>query len=400
VSSSEAGVSGFNEAPGHPGANGFNEAPGHPGANGFNEAPGHPGASGFNEAPGRPRGSEACIDLVQRLSDLPGVGGDEGAVRDAIWAHIADHVAAARIDALGSLIARRGTGGPRVLIDAHMDEVGLLVRSVDKDGWLRFVNVGGIDPRVLPGAVVRVGAEAVPGVIAWRAIHLQSEDDRKRVVPIKDLAIDIGAASREQAERAVKPGDYAVFATRAGFFGDGLLRGKADRVGCAILAETLAAPADYGLEVHGVFAVQEEIGLRGAGPAAYAVAPDVAIALEGTTCADLPGVEEHEQGTRLGGGPVLRIMDGGMIHDRRVNAVLAAAAEAAGIPYQWKGTTTGGTDAGRIHTVRGGIPSATLSVPCRYIHGPCAVASRADIGNALALLQAFLRMLATRGLPA
>ncbi len=352
--------------------------------------------------PARARGDRALLDLVQRLSDLPGVGGDEGAVRDAIWAHIADHVEAARIDALGSLIARRGRGGPRVLIDAHMDEVGLLVRHLEKDGWLRFVNVGGIDPRVLPGAVVLVGKDAVPGVIGWRPIHLQTEEDRKRVVPIKDLAIDIGAASREQAERAVHPGDYAVFATRAAFFGDGLVRGKAldDRVGCAILAETLAAAGDCGLEVHGVFAVQEEIGLRGAGPAAYAVAPDVAVALEGTTCADVPGVEDHEQGTRLGAGPVLRIMDNGMIHDRRVNQVLAAAAEEAGIPYQWKGTTTGGTDAGRIHMVRGGIPSATLSVPCRYIHGPCAVASRADIGHALALLQGFLRMLATRGLPA
>ena len=382
-----------NEAGGHPHASGFDEAGGHPHASGFDEAGGHPHASGF---------SEACIDLVQRLSDLPGVGGDEGAVRDAIWAHIADHVEAARVDALGSLIARRGRGGPRVLIDAHMDEVGLLVRHIEKDGWLRFVNVGGIDPRVLPGAVVRVGAAAVPGVIGWRPIHLQSEDDRKRVIPIKDLAIDIGATSREQAERAVHPGDYAVFATRAAFFGDGLLRGKAldDRVGCAILAETLAAAGDYGIEVHGVFAVQEEVGLRGAGPAAYAVAPDLAVALEGTTCADLPGVEDHEQGTRLGAGPVLRIMDNGMIHDRRLNAVLAATAEAAGIPYQWKGTTAGGTDAGRIHTVRGGIPSATLSVPCRYIHSPCAVASRTDIGHALALLQGFLRTLATRGLPA
>ena len=344
--------------------------------------------------------SDACIDLVQRLSDLPGVGGDEGAVRDHLWSVVSPHVEAARIDALGSLIVRRGRGGCKVLVDAHMDEVGLLVQQVEKDGWLRFQTVGGIDPRVLPGAVVRVGAAAVPGVIGWKPIHLQTEDDRKRVVPVKDLAIDIGAGGREQAERAVIPGDYAVFATQSGFFGDGLVRGKAldDRVGCALLATALDEA--YGCEVHGVFAVQEEIGLRGAGAAAHAVAPDLALALEGTTCADLPGVDEHEQGSRLGGGPVLRIMDGGMIHDRRVNGLLVAAADQAGIPVQWKGTITGGTDAGRIHTTRGGIPSATLSVPCRYIHSPCAIASRADITHALDLLRGFLRTVAQRGFSA
>jgi putative aminopeptidase FrvX len=346
--------------------------------------------------------SDACIELVQRLSDLPGAGGDEGAVRDAIWAEVAPHVEAGRVDALGSLLVRRGRGRPRVLIDAHMDEVALMVRHIEQDGWLRFRSVGGIDPRVLPGAVVRVGAAAVPGVIGWRPVHLQTEDDRRRVVPVKDLAIDIGASSREQAERAVQPGDYAVFATRAGFFGEGLLRGKAldDRIGCAILATVLRAEEDYGVELHGVFTVQEELGLRGAGPAAYAVEPDVALALEGTTCADVPGVDEHARITRLGGGPVLTLMDGGMIADRRVNALLRQAAEEAGIPYQWKQAATGGTDAGRIHTSRGGVPSAVVSVPCRYIHSPCAVASRADIGHALALVQAFLRTLAQRGLPA
>lgn len=349
--------------------------------------------------------TERCIQLVQRLSNLPGVGGDEAAVADAIWAHVADRAGTGRIDALGNLIVRRGHGGPRVLIDAHMDEVGLLVHQITDEGWLRFHTVGGIDPRVLPGAAVRVGRDGengVPGVIGTKPIHLQSADDRKRVIPVKDLAIDIGASSREQAEKAVAPGAYATFATRAGPFGEGLIRGKAldDRVGCAILASVLNDADDPGCELHGVFAVQEEIGLRGAGPAAYAVAPDLALALEGTTCADLPGVDPPGQVTSLGKGPALTFMDRGLIADRRLNALLEEAAAASRIPYQWKGAVSGGTDAGRIHVSRGGVPSAVVSVPCRYIHSPCAVAAQADVAHALELVRAFLRTLAQRGFSA
>jgi putative aminopeptidase FrvX len=341
--------------------------------------------------------SSDVVDLTLRLAELPGVAGDEAAVRAAIWDEVGAAVDAGRIDALGNLIVRRGRGGPRVLLDAHMDEVGLMVQRIDKDGLLRFAAVGGLDPRVLPGTLVQVGPQGVPGVIGWKPLHLQDDADRKRVVPIKDLAIDIGASSREQAERAVRPGDYAVFATRAGRFGEGLIRGKAldDRVGCAVLATLLHD--DYGCEVNGVFAVQEEIGLRGAGVAAHAVAPDLAVALEGTTCADVAGVDPHAQATRLGGGPVLTVMDGGLIADRRVNELLATAAAEAGVAYQWKRTAAGGTDAGRIHLTRGGVPSAVVSVPCRYIHAPCAVAAEADMRAAVRLLQAFLRIVARRG---
>lgn len=353
-------------------------------------------------SPAASSAGDACVDLLLRLSALAGVSGDEGAVREAIWAAVGPHVDAGRVDALGSLLVRRGRGAPRLLIDAHMDEVGLLVDRVDKEGWLRFRTVGGIDPRVLPGAMVRVGRLGTLGVIGWRPIHLQDEGDRKRVVPVKDLAIDVGATSREQAEKVASPGDYAVFATDAAPFGDGLLRGKAfdDRVGCALLAALLTADEEPPCEVWGVFAVQEEIGLRGAGVAAESVAPHVAVALEGTTCADVAGVEEHARVTRLGAGPALTAMDGTLIADRRVNALLEEAAHEAGVPFQWKQAAAGGTDAGRIQLAGGGVPSAVLSVPCRYLHTPCAVAARSDVLHALALLHAFVRLLARRGLPA
>ncbi|ADU51800.1 Cellulase [Thermaerobacter marianensis DSM 12885] len=337
--------------------------------------------------------------LLARLSEARGVSGDEAAVRELILEAVLPSIDAYRIDSMGNLLVVKGKNksGPRVMVAAHMDEVGLMITRVEKNGLLRFAKVGGLDDRLLPGKRVRVGPDGVPGVIGSKPIHL----DRRAssVTPSDELYIDIGATSREAAEKLVRPGHYATFDTAFGEFGQGCWKGKAfdDRVGCALLIELLRG--DYDFPLYGAFTVQEEVGLRGAATAAYAIHPDVALVLEGTTCADIPGADEHGQSTRLGHGPAITAMDRTVIPPRWLTDRLVAAAERRGIPYQWKRTTFGGTDAGRIHQVRAGVPSAVVSVPCRYIHSPCAVMSRQDFENAQQLVRGFLEDLNEGGVP-
>lgn len=330
--------------------------------------------------------------ILRELSEIPGVSGDEHRVRERIWQAVRDRVDGGRVDSLGNLITWKGAGkpGPKVMIAAHMDEIGLMITRIDNDGLLRFRKVGGIDDRVLAAKAVRVGPDAVPGVIGMKPIHLLKADEAKKPVPEQDLVIDIGAASKEQAEQVVRPGHYAAFSTAYAEVGDGVVKGKAfdDRAGCALLVELLAL--EFPFPVYGVFTVQEEIGLRGARVAAYDVAPDLALVLEGTTCADIPETEPHGQSTLLGAGPAITVMDGTNIPARPLVEGLVAAAEARNIPWQWKRTAFGGTDAGSIHLSRAGVPAATVSVPCRYIHSPCAFMSLRDFENTRRLVAGFL----------
>jgi len=330
--------------------------------------------------------------ILRELSQLSGVSGDEGRVRRHIWEAVRDKVDGGKVDAMGNLITWKGLDkpGPRLMIAAHMDEIGLMITRVDNDGLLRFKKVGGIDDRVLPSKAVRVGPDEIPGVIGIKPAHLTNAGERSKPVPAKDLFIDIGASSNEEAEKLVRPGMYAAFATEYQEFGRRMAKGKAfdDRVGCSLLVDLLSGDPPFPL--FGVFTVQEEIGLRGARIAAYDVAPDLALVLEGTTCADIPGAEEHGQSTRLGHGPAITVMDRTSIPARPVIETLARVGTEAGIPWQWKRTTFGGTDAGSIHLTREGVPSATVSVPCRYIHSPAAFMSLDDYDNTLRLLEAFL----------
>lgn len=323
--------------------------------------------------------------LLRLFADLPGVSGDEERVREAVWEEVRDRVDAARVDALGSLICWKGCRPegppPRVLLDAHLDEVGFVVTRIDADGYARFAPVGGIDARLLPGTALRIGREGLPGVIGSRPIHL--DKDVSKAPDPRRLAIDAGP----DAERRLRPGDFAVFATTCEPFGQGLWKGKAldDRAGCALLAALLGE--DLPLPVCATFSVQEEVGSRGAGPAAFSVPTEFALALEGTTCADLPGVETDAEATQLRGGPVVTVMDGTLIAAPEVLRAL----EATGVPFQWKRTTAGGTDAGRLQLAGAGRAAGVVAVPCRYIHGPAAVLAESDLLAAYDLVLAFLK---------
>jgi endoglucanase len=329
--------------------------------------------------------------LLRMLSEAYGVSGREDAVRAILLEEIRARVDECRIDAVGNLIARKKGSGPsqvRVLAAAHMDEVGLMITQVEDTGALRFAKVGGIDDRVLPAKPVRIGDKGVPGVIMWKPVHLQEKAEKDQVIACNQLAIDIGASSKGEAEKLVQRGDYAVFDVSFEEIGSGSHRaviGRAldDRVGCAILAELLKERFPFNFSA--AFTVQEEVGLRGARVAAFAEDPAAAVVLECTGANEVPTKRDVSPSTRLGMGPALTIMDNSFIADPRLLAHFTETARRLGIPHQFKQPNIGGTDAGAIQRARAGVPSITLAVPGRYIHSPAAIMDMGDFDHAVAL---------------
>jgi len=337
--------------------------------------------------------------LLKKLSEAFGPSGCEGEVRNILLEELSPYVSEWRRDALGNLIAVKShPKGPRVMLAAHMDECGLMVSSFDRSGLLRFRKVGGLDDRVLVSKHVVIGPKKIAGIIGAKAIHLQKVEERSQVIPLSGLYIDIGAKSKEDAEKLVKLGDYAVFATEFKTLSETVVIGKSfdNRAGCAILAEILKE--DFALDLFGAFTVQEEIGLRGAGVAAYGIDPDLAIVLEGTTCNDLPPSKEHGYCTTLGGGPAITVMDASVICDRSMIAELIRLAKEHNIPIQFKRSITGGSDGGRINQTKDGVPVVVISVPCRYIHSPVSMLSLPDFNHTLQLVRLFLKSIAEGGL--
>ncbi|MCR3922298.1 MAG: M20/M25/M40 family metallo-hydrolase, partial [Firmicutes bacterium] len=303
-------------------------------------------------------------------------------------------------DTLGNLYVKKGTGKkPRVMLAAHMDEVGLMVVGFEKSGLLRVIKVGGIDDRVLVSKPVVVGNSHVPGVIGAKAIHLQKPQERKKPIEIENLYVDIGVHSQDEAEKLVKVGDYVAFNSKTHEIGDNCLLGKAfdDRVGCAVLVELMKE--DFDLELTAVFTVQEEVGLRGSGVAAYTVHPDVAFVIEGTSASDVVGTNEARHVTQLGKGPAVTLMDASFITPQFMLDLVVQTAEKLGIPYQFRRLTTAGTDAGKISQTHEGIPSSVISVPCRYIHSPASLINLDDYQNTIRLAKGIVKAIAEGGLP-
>lgn len=331
------------------------------------------------------------VGWLKELSEARGCPGNETEVREIILDAVRPYVDEHRVDTIGNLITLRKArlqaerAPKKVMVSAHMDEVGLMVTGIEGSGMLKFVSIG-IGPQLLLSKKVLVGEKKLPGVIGSKAIHLTTEEERGQVVKVEQMTIDIGATAKGEAERLVSVGDYATFDTRFVDLGH-RVRGKAfdDRAGCAVLIELLKA--DYPCDLYGVFTVQEEVGLRGARVSAYAVEPDAAIALEGTICDEIPRKEDVPTGTRVGLGPVITYMDRSFIAHPGFLAHLVRTAETQGIPHQFKQPGLGGTDSGAIHMSRAGIPCVTVSVPSRYIHAPTAILSKADFQNTVRLVR-------------
>ena len=335
---------------------------------------------------------QAQIDLLEQLSNAMAVSGDEREVRKIVVEQVKPYADKIETDALGNVLAihkAKKARAMRVMLAAHMDEVGFMLVEDEEGGWFKFETIGGIDVRQLAGKVVLVGKERLPGVIGARPIHLTSLDDRSNALQLENLRIDLGA---ENAKK-VKAGDRATFATRFKQIGPSLV-GKAldNRLGVATLIE-LFKNAPENIELCAAFTVQEELGLRGAGAAAYALNPDLAIALDSTPANDLPdweGEDNLRYNTRLDSGAAIYVADSSTLSDPRLIRFLAATGDVLGIPYQLRQPGGGGTDAGAIHKRRAGIPSVSVSVPGRYAHTPVMVARREDWKNTIALLSAAL----------
>lgn len=335
-------------------------------------------------------------ELLKSLTEAVGVSGAEKEVRLLIRDLIADHVDEWHVDAMGNLLTlKKGTGTSdlRVMVDAHMDEVGLMVTGFDNNGTLKFTGVGGFDDRALLGKVVRVGSKKLTGVIGARPIHLLKSNERNRIVKMDSMRIDIGAKNKSAAQKKVKVGDRAAFVTEYQEIGPTAV-GKAfdNRAGCAVLVELLRA-APYPFDLHAVFTVQEEVGLRGAKVAAYAINPDAALILESTPAYDLPNEQDESPNVALGKGPSLYVMDAGTIQDPRLVAHITRTADANDIPYQIRRPGGGGTNTAAIQRVHAGVPAATIAVPGRYAHTPSMMVNLDDYAHVVRLAEATLRTL-------
>ena len=349
----------------------------------------------------------AGLNLIRELSLAFGPSGCEDAVRDIIIEQIKGDCDAYTVDKAGNLIAViRGRGldydreNPRrIMLSAHMDEVGFMIRDITEEGYLKFGLVGGMDPRVLCGRHVIVGdKQRLHGVIASKAIHLQSAEERTKATPVKSMYIDIGAKDREEAKKHVSVGDYATFDSDFVTFGkDGcMMKGKAldDRAGCALLIEIMRnlhrEPCDLPFDVCFAFTCCEEVGISGVNVAAFGIQPDTAIILEATAVNDLPGAGRNAV-SKQGEGGTLTLADRGTIYDMGFIDFARQTAEQKGLKCQIKQTVTGGTDAAHIQRALTGVRVLGLSLPTRYIHSASNVARFEDFEQTRDLVIAMLR---------
>jgi endoglucanase len=335
-------------------------------------------------------------ELLKNLTEAVGVSGEEKEIRQLIRNLIADHVEEWHVDALGNLIAlKKGTGETnlRVMVDAHMDEVGLIITGYDSDGTLHFDAIGGFDDRSLLGKMVQIGPKKMIGVIGARPIHLTTAVQRSTVVKRDTMRIDIGAKNKDAAAGKVHIGERAAFLTEYEELGPTAI-GKAfdNRAGCAALIELLRKKP-YPFDLIASFSTQEEVGLRGAGVAAYGINPDIALVLECTPAYDLPNKKDASPNVALGKGPSIYVMDSGTFQDPRLVSHITRTAAARNIPYQIRQPGGGGTNTSAIQRTRQAIPAATIAIPGRYAHTPAMMINLQDYAHLVQLAEATLRTL-------
>lgn len=344
-------------------------------------------------------GIDEFYSTLKRLAETISVSGSEDWIREVVIGLLKPHADEVYTDALGNVIAvKKGAGKGRIMIAAHMDEIGLMVSHIDKNGFLRIQAIGGWNPLVLPGQRLLIRGEkgVVRGVVGLTPPHILSEEEAKKIPEIRKLFVDIGASSREEAEEmGVRVGSVAVIERSVERLGEHRATGRAfdDRVGVAVLIHAFAEAEPGDVDLYAVATVQEEVGLKGARVAAYRISPDVALALDVTIAADVPGVPEESMITKLGGGPAIKVMDGrggsGLLAHPMVRGKLEEVAREKGIPYQLEILPGGTTDAAIIALNKEGVPAGTVSIPTRYIHSPVEVLDLRDAVNTVKLVAGF-----------
>lgn len=336
------------------------------------------------------------LEILKDLCNLSGISGREDKVRDYIISKI-DGYCEYETDPLGNLIAfKKGAKTPKnkIMLDAHTDEVGMIVTGIDSDGFIKFTNVGGVETAVIIGRNVRIGEKNIPGVLGIKPIHLIEKDEEQTLPKKDDLYIDIGAKSKEEALSLVSLGEEIHFESEFIEFGDGFIKSKAidDRAGCAVMIDLIRSELEY--DCWFSFSVQEEIGTRGAAVSAFTVNPDYAIVLETTTAADISGVKGEERVCVCGNGGAISFMDRATVYDIDLYRKALDVARNNNIKAQTKTRVAGGNDAGAIHKSRGGVKVLTISVPTRYLHSPCCVCKYEDIESVRDLAKAMITELA------
>jgi len=324
-------------------------------------------------------------ELIKKLTETYGPSGHEERIREVIRAEIEGLADEVRVDALGNLIAlKRGKGqGIKVMLAAHMDEIGIIVTHVDEKGFLRFAPVGGVRPLTLLGG----RAVFADGTVGTFGMEKREPEEAKKIPTFDKLYLDVGARDKESVP--VKVGDVACFQRPFVAQGDRLIaKAFDDRIGCAVLIQVMRDLKETPHDVYFVFSVQEEVGLRGATTSTYGIQPDLGISVDVTRTGDTP--EAHPMAVSLGAGPAIKVKDGRMLAHPAVKDLLVRTAEELGIPYQLEVLERGTTDAAAIQISREGVPAGCLSIPCRYVHTPSEMVDYNDVANAVKLLVAVL----------
>ncbi len=331
-------------------------------------------------------------ELIAKLSNAHGVSGFEDEIREVIRAELEDLVDEIKVDSMGNLIAVKNGGEPEVMIAAHMDEIGFVVKYIDDKGFIRITPIGGWFSQIaLAQRVVLYGKKKIYGVIGCKPPHLMKDDERKKAVEIKDMFVDVGASSKDEVvEMGISIGTPVALDREVKELANGRITGKAfdNRVGVAVMIEALKRTKSD-VTVYAVATVQEEVGLKGARTSAFALEPKAAIAIDSCVAADFPGSESAHMDVKLGKGAAITVVDAsgrGLIASPRVLKWLTETAEKFSIPYQLEVAEGGTTDATAIHLTKSGIPAGVVSVPARYIHSPVEVVDLQDVESAVEIV--------------
>ncbi len=329
--------------------------------------------------------------LLKKLVDSPSISGFEENVRDLIKKELKPHVDEIRIDKIGNLIARKGKGDPKIVLAAHMDELGLMVKYIDDKGFLKFDMIGGWDERILPAMKFKIHGSkgAITGVIGSKPPHMQERDEQKTPFKAKDLYLDVGADGKNDISKiGIRVGD---FITRDGKF-DKMMgsrvtgHGFDNRIGCLVMIEAMKRLKGFKGTVYAVGTIQEELGLIGIRGSVYSINPDVVLALDTTISGDTPDLKPGESGIKLGSGPTLAIKDAVTVVNPRIKKWITDTARKNKIKLQYEVMDGGATDASIVPMIREGIPSGSVLVPTRYVHTPIEVADMNDIEDAVKLV--------------